>query len=347
MTRLRFGYINGGVDPMSALEFGVFAERTGFDTLWVPDHFVDVDGDRLEPWAVLSATAVKTKRMTLASSVTDTQRTHPARTAHMVACVDAISGGRTILGIGSGEAMNIVPFGLPWDPPRQRVARLVEAIKVIRALWTSSRQDPTNFAGQFYRLTNAFLTQPPTQKPYPPIYVGAMASKSALQVVGRFGEGWYPWLNTPDTYRKRWSIIREAAESAGRSPEKIESVLHVMVAFPQNATEKRNALRAAKTCLILEKTILASLGYTSQTDHYQNLTCPSKEEVTKTLEAAKAVPDDVAYRTMAIGGSDEVKEKIDELLKVGVRHFAILNLLGPRTARRTIGSFRKIIRDYR
>jgi len=347
MSQLRFGYVNYGVNPLRAIEHGVFAEKSGFDTLWLPDHFLDVNGDRLEPWTVLSAIAVKTKKIGLASAVTDTQRSHPARTAHAVACLDVLSCGRAILGIGAGEAMNIVPFGLPWESPGERVARLAEAIQVIRALWKSSREKPTSFAGRFFRLEKAFLSQSPKQKPHPPIYVGAFASKEALQVVGRFGDGWYPWLNTPDTFRKRWSIIRGAAELAGRSAKQIEPVLHVMVAFPRGSAQKRNALRAGKAALVVEKTLLASLGYTARTSHYQNLISLTKEDVAKVTDAAQEVPDHIVHQTMAIGGSKEVRERIDELIEVGVKHFAIVDILGPRTARRTLKLFSKIIRDYK
>ena len=346
MTSIRFGYVDFGVDPLSALEYAILAEKNGFDSVWVPDHFIDINGDRLEPWTVLSAIAVKTRKIRLASSVTDTQRSHPARTAHSVACLDVISRGRVILGIGAGEAMNIVPFGLPWEAPRERVARLEEAIKVIRALWKSSREDPTSFAGKFYRLEDAFLSQSPKQKPGPPIYVGAMASRRALEIVGRLGDGWYPWLNTSDTYRRRWSTIKEAAEEAGRSVKQIEPVLHVMMAFPQNASESKSALSAGKTSLVTEKTVLASLGYTPQTGHYQNLVSLSKKDVANIMDIAEGIPDDLVYQTMAIGGIDEVKDNIDKLARLGVRHFAIVDLLGPKTVRRTLKLFRKIIRDY-
>jgi alkanesulfonate monooxygenase SsuD/methylene tetrahydromethanopterin reductase-like flavin-dependent oxidoreductase (luciferase family) len=132
--------------------------------------------------------------------------------------------------------MNIVPFGLQWESPRERVARLAEAIQVIRALWSSSREKTASFDGQYYRLDNAFLSQAPKQKPCPPIYVGAMASKRALQVVGKLGDGWYAWFNTPDTFKKRWSIVKEAAKSVRRRAEQIEPASHLMVAFPRNTT---------------------------------------------------------------------------------------------------------------
>jgi len=344
---MSFGYLNCAVDPLSAIEYGCLSEKNGFDRLWVPDHFVDVNGDRLEPWTVLSAVAVRTKKIRLGSGVADTQRSHPARTAHIVSSLDVISRGRAILGIGAGEAMNIVPFGLPWESPGERVTRLGEAIQVVRLLWTSSRERPVSFAGHYYRLENAFLSQPATQKPHPPIYVGAFASKAALQVVGRLGDGWFPWLNSGDTFRKRWSIVKEAAESAGRSPDLIEPCSMFMVAFPRNSAEKNDALIAGKANLIMERALLASLGQKEKIDQYQNLVSLSKEDIAKIMDAVEGVPDDFVYRTMAIGGISEVKEKVDELSRAGVRHLAIVDLLAPKTVERTLNLLRKIIRDYK
>ena len=346
MTRPSFGYVVGGVGSSVAVEHGVLAEKFGFEKLWVPDHFVDViDGDRLEPWTVLSAVAMVTKKIRLGSGVTDTQRNHPARTAHMVASADVISGGRVILGIGAGEAMNIVPFGLPWESAADRVGRLAETIKVIRALSTSSREKRIDFEGRYYRLKNAFLTQSPKQKPHPPIYVGAFSSKQALQVVGEFGDGWLPWLNTPTTFRRRWSIIQKTAESVGRSPSAIEPCVQLMVAFPNSSAEKRNALMAGKVNLIMEKSLLQELGKMPEIDQYQNLIAKPKNEAAKILNIAEKVPDDHVYRTMGIG-SDDVREKVEDFTKVGVKHIAIVDLLSPKTIKRTLSLFRKIIRDH-
>ena len=181
----------------------------------------------------------RTRKIRLASGVTDTQRTHPTRTAHMVACLDALSNGRTILGIGAGEAMNTVPFGLPWESPDERLNRLEEAIKVITLLWNSSIDLPKNFTGNFFSLKSAHLDQQPKQKPHLPFYIGAIASRRPLEIVGKYGDGWYGWLNTPQTFRKRWEIISESAKSEGRSPKKIKASTHLMIAFPPNSDEKK------------------------------------------------------------------------------------------------------------
>src|SRR5208337_5541635 len=114
---------------------------------------------------MLSAIAARTKKIRLGSGVTDTQRTHPTRTAHMVACLDALSKGRAILGIGAGEAMNIIPFGLSWESPDVRTKRMEEAIHVITLLWESSIDPQKTFSGTYYTLNQATLDQPPPQSP--------------------------------------------------------------------------------------------------------------------------------------------------------------------------------------
>lgn len=344
MAPLRFGYVVVSTDPRDAIDQGVLAEKLKFDIVWIPDHFTDIDGDKLEPWTILSAIATQTRKIKLGSAVTDTQRSHPARTAHSVASVDTISRGRAILGIGAGEAMNIVPFGLPWDTPSCRISRLEEAIQVIQLLWTSSRENPVNFSGKHFKLLNAFLNQSPVQKPHPPIYVGAFSSKNALQVVGRRGNGWYAWLNTPESFKERWTTIREAAKSVGRSPNQIEPTSHLMMALPRNSTERRQALMGAKTVLLLEKSTLARFGYHHDVEQYQNLGV-LPQDVARIRRTAADIPDEMVHKTMAIG-IDEIKNQINELAQSGVRSFAIVDLLAPLTAKRDLKPLSRIISHY-
>lgn len=348
IKRPRFGFMEVSVDPQTAFQDGVLAEKIGVDTLWVPDHFIDVDGDRLEPWTVLSAVSARTRKIRLASSVTDAQRSHPARTAHSVASLDWLSKGRAILGIGAGEAMNIVPYGLPWETPPDRVQRLAEAIQIIRLLWSSSREKTADFQGKFFKLTHAFLSQPPKQKPSPPIYVGALSSKETMQIVGQFGDGWLGWFNTPDTFQKRWSIIKEAARSTGRNPENLQSSISLMLAFPRNRREHESAMRFAKITMLMEKTILTSLNYTPNlnTRHYQHLLA-SVEEIAQLDKAARQIPDELVHKCMAIGDKDEAIDKIEALCKAGATELAMADLLAPKTTKRSLKIIGRIIRGYR
>ena len=348
MSSPRFGFADTSVGAMQAIEDAVAAERAGFDAVWVPDHFTDVDGDRLEPWTVLASVAGQTKRIELGSGVTDTQRSHPSRTAHAVASLDVISGGRVLLGIGAGEAMNVIPFGLPWEEPAGRAARLEEAVRVIRLLWTSKREAKVSFSGKYYNLRDAFLSQGPARKPHPPVYIGAMNSKRTLDVTGRLGDGWIGWFNTPESFKNKWKIVHDAAAAAGREPDKIESVSHLMVGLPRNSEEKDLAMLGAKSSLLMEKENLKGMGYTnfSGFTQYQNLVI-SKEQVDNIFRVAAEIPDEYVHRSMAIGTMEDVRMKVEEMYDAGIRHIVLIDLLAPGTTKRTIEEFAKLIRNYR
>jgi phthiodiolone/phenolphthiodiolone dimycocerosates ketoreductase len=342
---IKFGYESPGVDPITAVELGVLADKNGLDGFWIPDHFVDLDGERLDPWTILSAIAVKTKNLKLASAVTDTQRTHPARAAHMIATVDTLSGGRVILGIGAGEAMNIIPYGLPWEATADRIDRLRESVEVIRLLWSSAKDKPVDFTGRFYKLDQAFLRQSPVQKPAPPVYIGAISSEKMLELVGQIGDGWYGWLNTPKTFKNKWSIIQKAARAAGRSPNKIGSGTQLMVGFARNSEEKKEALLNAKVGLMVEKTVLKSMGLfpTENFNQYQTL-LPLKTDGAKLMRLAESISDDVAYQVAAIGGVEEFQEKAEALAKAGLKQVVVSELSPPSVPKKTIEAVGKVIK---
>jgi len=346
VTSANFFFAASGVNPLRCLEDSISAEKAGFDGVWLPDHYTDVDCERLEPWTMLSAIAARTKKIRLGSGVTDTQRTHPTRTAHMVACLDGISKGRAILGIGAGEAMNIVPFGLPWESPNVRIKRMEEAIQVISLLWESSIEQQKDFNGTYYTLRQAHLDQPPTQRPHPPIYIGAMASRGALEAVGKYGDGWYAWLNTPETFRRRWRIISESAKSVGRTPNKIKSSTHLMVAFPRNSEEKKKAMLGAKAGLLMERSILRSLGGKSLIDQYQHLKI-SRENINNVLKVASSIPDEYVRKTMVVGGVDELKEMVEEFTKAGIQQFSVCDITPPKNVGKILKLFPKLIKEYR
>jgi hypothetical protein len=121
------------------------------DALWTPE-FTDLatvspsPHRHLDGMAVAAAAAVLTTTVPLATSVVDTVRRHPAQLAQGALTVDHLSRGRFILGLGSGETENIVPYGFEFAKP---VSRFEEALKVIRLLWDSP--GPVDFDGQFYR----------------------------------------------------------------------------------------------------------------------------------------------------------------------------------------------------
>ncbi|RLF11551.1 MAG: LLM class flavin-dependent oxidoreductase, partial [Thermoprotei archaeon] len=218
MAEVKFG-IEGPNYPWETIsEVAQLAEQLGFDSYWMPDHTVATGvrrWDALEAWGTLCALALKTKTIKLASGVSDTYRYHPAVLAQKATTCDIISGGRAILGIGIGEAMNLVPFGIPYDKP---VSRTEEALQIIKRLWT---EDFVDFQGNYYKLEKAFLQPKPVQKPHVPIYIAA-SSPRTMELVGKYGDGWLPANLTVERYKEGVERVKEAARKAGSDPEAID-----------------------------------------------------------------------------------------------------------------------------
>lgn len=203
-----------------------------YHSVWLPDHMVSFWPDalwtteftdlatvspsphrHLDGMAVAAAAAVLTNNVSLATSVVDTVRRHPTLLAQSALTVDHLSRGRFILGLGSGETENIVPYGFDFAKP---VSRFEEALKVIRLLWDS--EDSVDFQGQFYQLDHARLDTEPYEGRFPPIWIGASGPRM-LEIVGRYADGWWPagaW--TPDHYAEMLGAVRRSAERAGRDP---------------------------------------------------------------------------------------------------------------------------------
>jgi phthiodiolone/phenolphthiodiolone dimycocerosates ketoreductase len=203
-----------------------------YHSIWLPDHMVSFWPDsiwtpeftdlatvspsphrHLDAMAVSAAAAVLTKNVPLVTSVVDTVRRHPSLLAQSALTIDHLAKGRFILGLGSGETENTVPYGFDFTRP---VSRFEEALEVIRLLWDSD--GPVDFDGRFFSLHHARLDTEPYEGRTPPIWIGGSGPRT-LDIVGRYAEGWWPtgaW--TPDDYAHKLAAVRASAERAGRDP---------------------------------------------------------------------------------------------------------------------------------
>ncbi len=166
------------------------AERGGFDSFWVSDHFFGGEGfpdrDCLEAWTLLAGLARDTERIRLGCLVTAAQYRNPAVLAKTVAGVDQMSKGRIEFGIGAGWKVNeYKAYGIDFDEPGPRVDQMIEAIEICRRLWTEER---ASFAGKHYRIENAVSAPKPAQKPYPPLWVGGSGPR-VMRVAARMADG--------------------------------------------------------------------------------------------------------------------------------------------------------------
>ena len=203
-----------------------------YHSIWLPDHMVSFWPDsiwtpeftdlatvspsphrHLDGLAVAAAAAVLTKNVPIVTSVVDTVRRHPSMLAQTALTIDHLSRGRFILGVGSGETENTVPYGFDFSKP---VGRFEEALKVIRLLWES--HGPVDFEGQFFKLHHARLDTEPFEGRFPPIWVGAGGPRM-LEITGRYADGWWPaGAYSPEDYAAKLGVIRASAERAGRDP---------------------------------------------------------------------------------------------------------------------------------
>ncbi|HEY1689771.1 MAG TPA: LLM class flavin-dependent oxidoreductase [Solirubrobacteraceae bacterium] len=236
-----------------AIEFAQRAEADGFDAIWWPCHLMGWIPDSVwtpdmtelasyqpnphvhfEPLMMMGAAGAATQRIRVGVNVTDTLRRHPAMLAQAALTADHLSRGRAILGLGSGERMNVEPYGIEWRKP---VGRLEEAIRVMRLLWQSDR--PVSFDGSFFKLQDAVLGLEPYEGRPPEVWLGAHGPRM-LEICGRLADGWLPTNVTPEVYAEKLVAIRRSAEAAGRDPDAITpSMLAYVLCAPDDETLTR------------------------------------------------------------------------------------------------------------
>jgi F420-dependent oxidoreductase-like protein len=200
-------------------------EALGFDSAFVFDHFMPIDsrpGPCLEGWTLLAALAAQTSRLRVGVLVTGNTYRYPALVAKMAATVDQVSNGRLILGMGAGwfEAEHVA-YGIPFYTASERAKRLVESVKIIKALFT---QDRTTFTGKYYELKDAPFEPTGVQKPHPPILIGGMGPKVIQPLIARHADIWNFSLPEGDPARAR--EIGESFDAicrrVGRDPAAVE-----------------------------------------------------------------------------------------------------------------------------
>lgn len=166
------------------------AEKAGFESFWVSDHFFGGEGfpdrDCLEAWTLLAALARDTERIRLGCLVTAAQYRNPALLAKIVAGVDQMSDGRIEFGIGAGWKENEYrAYGYDFPDAGTRVTQMNETIEICRRLWTEER---TSYQGKHYRVDNAVCAPKPRQKPYPPLWIGGSGPR-VMRSAARFADG--------------------------------------------------------------------------------------------------------------------------------------------------------------
>jgi probable F420-dependent oxidoreductase len=226
-------------------------ERLGYSSIFVPDHF----GPQWDPTALLAAAAAVTTKLKVGSLVYDVDYRHPVIHAKGAATIQLISGGRHEFGLGAGWMQtDYDEAGMTYDSPGTRIARLDEALQIIKSMWQNER---TSFSGKHYQITNIARAAEPAFAP-PKVLIGGGGPK-VLRLAGRHADivGINPTLVegkvtprtaadlAPEKLDEKLAWVREGAEAAGRSFRDIElNSLTFVVAITDDPKGLRAALGA-------------------------------------------------------------------------------------------------------
>ena len=192
-----------------------------FDSVWVSDHLMEGDRYRLEPWTQLTWLAARVPRVRLGNNVLANSYRHPALLAKMAASLQTLSGGRFVLGYGAGWLEEEYrAYGYPFPSTRERIARMDEALRLIKALWTEA---PVSFEGEWYRLEEAWCE--PQPDPVPPIMIGGSGERYLLRAVAEHADWWLSYAERREVQERKLAVLADHCRAVGRDPASIRKAL--------------------------------------------------------------------------------------------------------------------------
>lgn len=351
--------VSGGIVPPTDPLFKVARrnEEKGFASLWWPDHLMGWHPQSIwtpdvtpiaerqanphiyfEPFTMMAAAAMVTERVRLGVVVTDVLRRHPGVLAQTALTLDHISKGRAILGLGSGEVLNIEPYGMDFSQP---VAKLEEGLKIIKMLMSAT--GPVDYEGKYWKIDSAVLGLDPYGATPPPVWLAAHGPRM-LKLTGRLGDGWIPTKMDVAEYRDRLGIIRQAAAEAGRDANAITPAMLAYVLVdedPKVADAMLDSFLVKGLCLLLPSEVFERFGveppFGGSGFHAY---IPSKFPRDEATRLFNKVPREVVSYYCFHGTPEQVAEQVKEYADVGLQHIVLWNLTPFADASRAGSSFR-------
>ena len=208
-------------------EIAKTADEAGFYSLWVMDHFFQIevigppDDPMLESYAALNYLAGLTQRVRLGALVTGVTYRHPGILIKTVSTLDVLSGGRAYLGIGAAwNERESVGLGVPFPPLKERFERLEETLQIAKHMWSGHRE---SYQGQHYHLAEPINSPQPLSQPHPPILIGGMGENKTLRLVAQYADAcnFFARLGN-DVLRQKLDVLKRHCEAVGRSYDEIE-----------------------------------------------------------------------------------------------------------------------------
>jgi len=298
------------------INFAKTVEQLGFDSVHVGDH-VHV---RFEPLTTLTAIAMKTKKLKIATNILDMNRRNPATVAHVTATLDHFSNGRLILGAGCGmwnwRTYNIPNIG---DTGRvkanRKVSRSKEAIEVLKKFWTETE---VNYTGQFYNYDKGWIILKPLQKPHPPIWIAAYG-KRMKRIAAKLGDGFITQTVTSSIYRDEVELVKSYANKQRKDPKNITPVFATLTGIANNHNDAIKKIQTSARSLLFK-------SVNDHADHHNRLAEKLGYDELVPWEKPDDVTDEDICQVYLIGTPEEIISRIEEYKKAGMNYLILMGL---------------------
>ena len=239
----------GGAHGIGATlaRIGQAAEEAGFSSLWVMDHFFQIEmigkpeEPMLEAYSALNLLAAVTKRIRLGVLVTGVVYRYPGILIKTVTTLDVLSGGRAYFGVGAAwNEREATALGVPFPPLKERFEQLEETVQIALQMW-SGNVAPYN--GKHYRLTETLCSPLPISQPHPPIMIGGEGEKRTLPLVAKYADACnlYAFENL-DGIRAKLDVLQRQCEQIGRSFDEIERTAIGSIDLSEGKMSAREAI---------------------------------------------------------------------------------------------------------
>jgi F420-dependent oxidoreductase-like protein len=267
------------------------AERLGFPTVFRSDHYFIAQGNQqesLEAYLSFAMAARETERIRFGPLVSPVTFRSPVDVGRMAAQVDALSGGRFVMGLGAGwnEAEHRA-YGIPFPPIGERMDRLEEAIQLVRALWGEGR---TSFAGRHYQIEDVDCRPKPARAGGPPLLIGGAGEQRTLKLVAKYADEWNCVGLGPEAYAGKVAALERHCEGEGRDPATIRRSMMMFAILGRTESDLDTVARR----------MMRVLG------------APAGATAKEYREGAKA-------RGMLVGGVAEIADRLGKLGDLGLQ----------------------------
>jgi len=210
----------------TSVDIAVLAEKLGYDSIWVYDHFHNVPKPAQEAvfecWTTIAAISQRTSRIRLGQMVGCNSYRNPGLLAKITSTVDVISDGRLDWGIGAGwYESEYKGYGYEFAKPSDRIGMLRETVEIVKSMWTNAE---TNYDGKYYKMSRANCDPKPLQQPTPPVWIGGGGEQLTLRVVAEHADV-SNFGSSLEEFTKKRAILQDHCRIIGRDEDTIRKTI--------------------------------------------------------------------------------------------------------------------------